>query len=110
MNAVAHAAAVASSEIDPGLLLALAALQICLGLAIVLGALLLGASAVDRRTRWAVSWPLSGLAAWGTWFALVPFARGPDSLPALALAGLVAYVLIRHNRAVVDRLGLNREE
>lgn len=85
-------------------------LQVLAGLAILAGGLVLGATAVDRHTPWTVSWPLVGLVAWAVWFALVPFSRGPDSLPAIALAALVAYALIRHSRRVVTALGLQRKE
>lgn len=80
-------------------------LQVLVGLAVAGGGIALGATAVDRQTHWSVSWPLVGLVAWATWFGLVPFSRGPDSLPAIALAGLVAYVLIRHCRRIAAQLG-----
>jgi hypothetical protein len=88
----------------------LSLLQVLVGLAVAGGGLALGATAVDRRTRWSVSLPLVGLVAWAAWFVLVPFIRGPDSLPAIALAGLVAYALIHHSCRVVAALGLKRKE
>lgn len=84
-------------------------LQVLAGLAILAGGLALGATAMDRHTPWSVSWPLVGLVAWAAWFALVPFSRGPDSLPAIALAALVAYALIRHSCRVVAALDLQRK-
>lgn len=87
----------------------LTALQVVVGLAVAAGSLVLSATAVDRRTHWSVSWPLVGLAAWASWFALVPFQRGPDSMPAIALAGLVAYALIRHSRRIAAQLGIARK-
>jgi len=85
-------------------------LQVLVGLAVAGGGLALSATAVDRRTRWSVTWPLVGLVAWAAWFVLVPFIRGPDSLPAIALTGLVAYALICHSCRVVAALGLQRKE
>jgi len=85
-------------------------LQVLVGLAVAGGGLVLGATAVDRHTPWPVSWPLVGLVAWAIWFALVPFSRGPDSLPAIALVALVAYALICHSCRVVAALGLQRKD
>lgn len=79
---------------------ALCWLQMALGAAIVVGALLLLAAGTNAHTPLRVRWPLIGLTTWGAWLALVPAARGHDSPPSLALAALVVYVLLRYGRQV----------
>ena len=80
---------------------ALAWLQVGMGLSIMLGALALSASGIDSSTRHLVRWAVTGLVCWGAWFGLHPLGgHGHDSAPALALAGLVGYVLIRYGRQV----------
>jgi hypothetical protein len=84
--------------------------QVLVGLFILGAAVMLAASAVNRQTRPAVWAPLIGLQAWAAWFVLHPFSQGPDSPPAIALAALVAWVLIRHRGLVVRCLGLSTIE
>lgn len=80
---------------------ALNGLQSGIGLAIMLGALALSALGVDARTPRLLRWAVTGLVCWGAWLGLQPLAgRGHDSAPALAIAGLVGYVLIRYGRQV----------
>lgn len=76
-------------------------LQVGTGLIIMLGALALLAYGIDSSTRRLVRWAITGLVCWGAWFGLCPLqGHGHDSAPALALAGLVGYVLIRYGRQV----------
>lgn len=84
----------------------LAILQAVIGLAILVAAIALAASSVDRLTRVSVWLPLIGLQGWAAWFSLQPLSQGPDSAAAIALAALVAWVLIRHRDLVVRGLGL----
>ncbi|RZL07166.1 MAG: hypothetical protein EOP40_16285 [Rubrivivax sp.] len=83
------------------------AAQVLVGLVILGAAVALAGSAVNRQTRLAVWAPLIGLQAWAAWFVLTPFSQGPDSPPAIALAALVAWVLIRHRGLVIRCLGLS---
>lgn len=85
------------------LLLSTAA-QMAVGITLVVAGVLTLAVFTDRRTRRTARWPMCGLVAWGMWFALQPVAQRPDSPPAIAFAGLVAYVLIVHQRRVVAYL------
>ena len=89
---------------------ALSAAQVLIGLAILITGLILLSTSVDHSTRAAVCWPLVGLVAWAAWFTLQPLARGPDSPPAIALAGLVAYVLARHRIVILCVLNLRTKE
>ncbi len=82
----------------------LCALQMAVGITLVVAGVLTLAVHVDRRTRALIRWPMVGLVAWASWFALQPIAQRPDSPPAIAFAGLVAYVLIIHQRRVVAYL------
>lgn len=76
-------------------------LQCGLGVAIMLGGLALSAAGVDAMSRRLVRWAITGLVCWGAWFALHAYLGLPhDSMPALALAALVAYVLLVHGRQV----------
>lgn len=111
MNATALASTPAVLLATPVYLTAaLSAAQVLIGLAILLTGLILSATAVDLNTRAAVRWPLVGLMAWAAWFALQPLARGPDSPPAIALAGLVAYALAKHRLAILSVLKLKTKE
>lgn len=79
----------------------LVALQVSLGLLIMAGGVVVAASSMDRRSHRLQLMSVVGLIAWGCWLALVPFVdRRVDSPPALAFAGLVVYVLLRHGREV----------
>ncbi|AWI53224.1 hypothetical protein DEH84_07105 [Aquabacterium olei] len=70
-------------------------LQVLCGLAIMLGGLALAMSATDARTPRPVRWALSGLVAWGAWLAAIPLGgHGHDSMPALAVALLLAVLLL----------------
>lgn len=82
----------------------LSALQIAVGLTLMVAGVLTLAVHVDRSTRALIRWPMVGLVAWASWFALQPIAQRPDSPPAIAFAGLVAYVMIFHQRRVVAYL------
>lgn len=76
-------------------------LQSALGLIIVLWGLVLLACGIDARSRASHRWGTVGLVCWGAWLALQSLAGRPhDSPPSLAMAGLVAYVLVRYGRQV----------
>jgi len=78
-------------------------LQAVIGVLIVAGALALALSGVDARTPVVKRVSLGGLVIWGGWWACLPcLARTHDSLPAIALGGLVAWVLLRHQRPLRD--------
>ena len=89
------------------IVIALSADQIIVGLAILCAGLVLSATAVDEGTPKAIKWPVVGLMGWAVWFALQPLAHGPDSPPAIAFAGLVAFVLTKHRTDVLLLLGLS---
>lgn len=75
-------------------------LQAVIGVAVMLSGLVILIAGVDGDTKRTTRWPLIGMVGWGAYFALSPWAAGPDSLPGLAFAALVAYVLVRHGRQV----------
>lgn len=79
---------------------ALIGVQACIGLLIVVGGFLILQAGSDKGTPWPIKAPMIGLVAWGAWFGGLPLEGHHDSLAANALAGLVAYVLIRYGRQV----------
>jgi hypothetical protein len=83
----------------------LAWVQVCLGLAIVGGALALAVGGVDKRSPLLLRLGVVGLLCWGAWFGLLGWAGRPDSLPAQAFALAVAYVVVvrgRQLRGILD--------
>ena len=75
-----------------------------LGLLIMVGGLGLGLAGVDARTSRGTQLALVGLVAWGAWWACLPcVTHRHDSLPALALGALVAWVLLCRHRVVLAR-------
>lgn len=87
--------------------LTLSALQIAVGLTILLAGYLMAAAAMDDDTHASVRWPMVGLNCWAVWFAMQPLAGAHDSPPSIAMAALVAYVLVRHRGIVLVCLGLS---
>jgi hypothetical protein len=79
---------------------ALNGLQGLTGLGIVLGGFLILCMGSDKHTPWLTKAPVIGLVAWGAWFGGLALEGKHDSLAAIALAGLVAYVLLRYGRQV----------
>lgn len=76
-------------------------MQCLVGVAITLSAYVIAALGMDKKTHFMVRWPMAGLVGWGAWFALVPWTHhGHDSLAAIALGLLVAFVLIVYGRQV----------
>lgn len=79
-------------------------LQMAIGVVIGIGGLCLALFTVDgERTPGGTKWSVIGLVGWAAWFVASPLSgHGHDSPPALAMAGLVAYVLVRHSRQLHD--------
>lgn len=77
-----------------------AALQMLIGIVIVGSSTVLLAVGCDKKTKITHRIALVGLTCWGVWFAWLGFAGHSDSLPALAFAAAIAYVLVFHGRQV----------
>jgi hypothetical protein len=78
----------------------LAVVQALIGAAIAFAGFLLLMIGMDKHTPWLTRGPVIGLVGWGMWFAALPLEGKHDSAAANALAGLVAFVLIRHGRQI----------
>jgi hypothetical protein len=74
--------------------------QGALGIVIVVGGLLLQALGSDHRTPFMIRLITTGLVGWGYWFFHEAQEGRHDSPPALAMALLVAYVLVRYGRQI----------
>jgi drug/metabolite transporter (DMT)-like permease len=75
-------------------------LQAVIGLAIVVGGVMLLALGVDRHSRLCQRALVCGLVVWGAWFAYLALIGRPDSPPAQAMALCVAVVLLCHGRQI----------
>lgn len=84
----------------PDLTLYLPFAQCVIGLAIVLGGLLIQAAGAGRDSPWMVHLLTAGLVGWGVWFAILGFQGRPDSPPAVAMSLAVAYVVVIRGRQV----------
>ena len=78
----------------------LSALQMVIGIVIVGASIVLVAVGCDKKTKRIHRALLIGLTCWGVWFAYIGFKGYSDSLPALAFAASVAYVLVFHGRQI----------
>lgn len=79
-----------------------ALVQIGIGSIIAVAGLGIAVFGMDNKSHPIPRWGVIGLVCWGAWLAVVPLTgRSHDSLPAIAMSALVAYVLVRHGRHVV---------
>lgn len=67
---------------------------------VLVGALVLLFTGVDRASPAHIRWPMIGLVLWALWMLLASAAGRHDSPPAIAMTALVAYVLLRYGRQV----------
>lgn len=75
-------------------------LQALIGVVIVISGAMLIAMAVDRHSRFLHKAALTGLVIWGVWFVWEASRGRHDSPPALAFAGLVAFVVAKNGRQI----------
>lgn len=78
----------------------LSAFQMLIGIIIVGASIVLVAVGCDRQTKRLHRVLLVGLTCWGVWFAWIGFNGYSDSIPSLAFASAVAYVLVFHGRQI----------
>lgn len=88
------------SDYIPVLSALLVVAQGVVGLAVILGALLLLVLGTDRDTPQVVRWPIIGLLCWGIWFVYIAYEGYHDSPPAIAFALAVAVVVLKYGRQI----------
>jgi hypothetical protein len=84
----------------PDLIPYLSFVQCAIGIAIVLGGLMIQAVGTGRDSPMVVHLVTTGLVGWGVWFALLGFQGKADSLPANAMALAVAYAVVVRGRQI----------
>lgn len=80
--------------------LILCCIQGTLSIAILLGSIVLLATATDKRTPHRYTAPIYGLSGWSAWMVFNALDRKPDSIPAQAMLALVVVVMVLSWRKV----------
>lgn len=78
----------------------LCCIQGTLSIAILLGSIVLLATATDKRTPHRYTAPIYGLAGWSAWLVFNAASQRPDSVPAQAMLALVLVVMVLSWRRV----------
>ena len=80
--------------------LILCCIQGSLSIAILLGSIVLLATATDKHTPHRYTAPIYGLAGWAAWLVFNAINKAPDSIPAQAMLALVLVVMVLSWRRV----------
>ena len=86
----------------------LSAFQMMIGIVIVAASTVIVAMGCDHKTKAIHRLIMVGLTCWGVWFAWIGYSGYRDSIPAIAFACAIAYVLVfngRQIRGIIDGEG-----